>query len=88
MLITLCGLSVMEPKLFSEPHTTFMGYDRSLQERQIENRGREVILVGRCCWEGILWHSPLDWSMLSTLSKTARGLKGSVCVCVKEWVGG
>lgn len=34
MAIKLCGLPVMEPKLSSEPHTTFTGYDRRLQERE------------------------------------------------------
>ncbi len=86
MAIKLCGLSVMEPKLFAEPHTTFTGYDRSLQERQIENWGRGVIfgwmvLCVCVCGGEILWHSPLDWSMVSTLSKIARGLKGRECVC-------
>lgn len=48
MAIKPCGLSVMEPKRFSEPHTTFTGYDRSPEERQIENSGRGVTgCVGR-----------------------------------------
>lgn len=47
--------------------------------------------------EEILWHSPLDWSMVSTLSRIARGWKEvcekGVCVCLvregeKEGEGG
>lgn len=87
MAIKLCGLSVMEPKLSSVSHSTFTGYDQGLQERGRPKKLRERshfaldAVVGR---GGILWHSPLDWSVVSALSKIARGLTGSKCVCAQR----
>lgn len=87
MAVKLCGLSVMEPKLFSEPHTAFTGYDRRLQERQIENWGRGVILVRRRC-EGerdLMAESIRLVNSIYSVQDCQEAESEEVCVCVWWW---